>query len=108
MEFKNNLEWLHHYFEITPSGVLVLKNPYYVGSIKPAPELYMEIPQTMMCYNESITHKRKRIEKETKKIDEDIRKQIDAGEITEEEKKVCEKVTGIAYGNLWNVKNASR
>lgn len=104
MEFKNNLEWLHHYFEITPSGVLVLKNPYYVGSIKPAPELYMEIPQTMMCYNESITHKRKRIEKETKKIDEDIRKQIDAGEITEEEAEELRKERIGAIPNVLEVK----
>lgn len=48
--------------------------------------------------------------KEFKIVQNEIarRKGENLPQITEEEKKVCEKVTGIAYGNLWNVKNASR
>lgn len=48
--------------------------------------------------------------KEFKIVQNEIarRKGENLPQITEEEKKVCEKVTGIAYSNLWNVKNASR
>ena len=36
------------------------------------------------------------------------RKGEDSSTITEEEKQICEKVTGFAYDNLWNPRNANR
>ncbi|SDB67177.1 oligogalacturonide transporter [Butyrivibrio sp. INlla16] len=48
--------------------------------------------------------------KEFAVIQKDIarRKGEDSSAPTEEEKRICEKVTGFAYDNLWDIKNSNK